>query len=95
MSVEATIFRQRERILVHLVNFTACNMRLLQNVGGPVLEEIVPVNDVKLRVDTSLLEKANRVYLAPEETELKYEEKNGKVTVTIPQVELHEMVVFE
>jgi len=95
MSIEATIFRQKARILVHLINFTACNMRLLQNVGGPVLEEVVPVNDIKLSIDTSLLEKINKAYLAPEDIELKHEENKGKVTVTIPKVEIHKMIVFE
>lgn len=31
----------------------------------------------------------------PEGTELEYEEKNGRVNVTVPKVEIHRMIAFE
>ena len=35
------------------------------------------------------------MYLVPEGTELEYEEENGRITGTVPKVEIHQMIALE
>ena len=81
--------------MVHLINFTVCNLRLLPTVGGPVSEEVEPVRDIRLTLAIPPGEGITKVYLVPEGTELESEEKNRRITVIVPKVEIHRMIAFE
>lgn len=61
--------------------------------GIEVIEDIVPLYGVN--VSLKLNERIKRVYLAPDMTEVPFEEKEGKYFVTVPKLECHAMVVFE
>lgn len=58
-----------------------------------IIEDIVPLYDVsaEVRIDRPL----ERVYLAPQMTELSYTEQDGVVAYTVPKLECHQMVVLQ
>lgn len=81
MRVNAFIQDNKKRMIVHLLNVQP-------------LEQIVPVRDVEVKV-RSEERPVKRVYLAPEEREVDYKRDGEYVTVTVPEVPIHKMVVIE
>ncbi len=61
--------------------------------GIEIIEDIVPIHDVKVSV--RLPKPAKRVYLAPQETELEFQQIGKRVTYTVEKFECHQMVVIE
>ena len=57
-----------------------------------VIEDIIPLYDVKVKVRTS--RRVNRVYLAPQMQELAFEREGNAIMYTVPKVECHQMVVL-
>jgi hypothetical protein len=88
-STEATVTRQGDRHVVHLVNYQP-NRR---GTHVEVIEEVVPLRDVRvgLRLDRA----PSRAYTAPDREALPVEYVDGRATVTVPCVREHAMVVFE
>ena len=81
--------RQRNRDIVHVVNYHA-GRRAPQHVE--VLEEPVPLHEVTVRVRRDA---PSSVKLARAGTTLDHESADGVVTVRVPRVGTHELVVFE
>lgn len=88
-TTEATVTRQGNRHIVHLVNYQP-NRR---GAHVEVIEEVVPLRDVKIGV--RMEHAPSKVYTAPNETALPVEFAEGRATVTVPIVREHAMVVFE
>lgn len=88
-STEATVTRQSNRHIVHLVNYQP-NRR---GAHVEVIEEVVPLRDVRvgLRLDRA----PSAVYTAPDRHQIAVEYSEGRATVTVPVVREHAMVVFE
>jgi hypothetical protein len=88
-STEATVMRQGDRHVVHLVNYQP-NRR-----GGhvEVIEEVIPMRNV--RVGLRLPHAPSAAYVAPDRTPLPVDYYEGVATVTVPEVREHGMVVFE
>jgi len=88
-SVEVTLMRQGERLIVHLVNYHA------ERRGGSqgTIEEIPPRFDIPVRVIAP--ERLSRVSLAPSGEELAYEREGRFVRLVVPRLDLHQMVVLE
>ncbi len=61
--------------------------------GINAVEDIYPVHDVM--VGAKLNTPPKRVYLAPCDTSLEFEYKNGYAFVTVPKIYCHQMVVFD
>jgi hypothetical protein len=61
--------------------------------GIEVIEDILPVYDVA--VELNLPSPVKRVYLAPQMTDLPFEQVNGSVRYTVPKLECHQMVVLD
>ena len=57
------------------------------------IHEVVPARDLRLHV--AVAGEVERVYLAPGQDDLAHTTENGNVTVTVPRVDYHAMVVFE
>ncbi len=58
-----------------------------------IIEDLYPVYDINLSV--KLPKRVNRVYLAPQNTEIPFEEKDGYVNVKVDKIDCHQMVVFD
>lgn len=61
--------------------------------GVEVIEDIVPLFNVGLSLKRKV--KPSRVVLEPEGRELEFRHSFGRVTCAVPEVDLHQMVVFE
>ncbi len=87
--VEVSLRRQGERLIVHLVNYFAQKRTavLVHN------EEVLPVRDIVLRVRADRA--PARVVEQPGDEELAWEHAAGVVTVRVPELRIHTMVVVE
>jgi len=88
-TLEVTVMRQRDRTIVHLLHFVA--ERRTQTLD--LIEDIVPLFDVPLSL--RLASKPKQVYLAPQKSALDWDYNGGRVTLKVPRVDGHAMVVFE
>lgn len=89
-SAEVSVMRQGTRDIVHIVNYHA-GRRSPAHVE--VLEEPVPLRDVTLR-----LRRANpttSVKLARANLTLGFEDHQGIVSVVVPRIGAHDVIVFE
>ncbi|MNN52883.1 hypothetical protein D3C81_1676100 [compost metagenome] len=58
-----------------------------------IIEDILPLYDVEAAV--AVAHPVNRVYLAPQLTELPFRQEAGKVFYTVSRLECHQMVVLD
>ena len=87
--LDITIWRQRQSITVHLVNLTNPMM-----MKGP-LREAIPVGPLRVRVHLPPGTAAKKVQLLTAGTSLPVQERDGIVSVTVPSVEVHEVVAID
>jgi hypothetical protein len=80
--IETTLYQQanKSRTIVHLVN-------------AQPTEDTIPVLDI--RVHWRCSKQIASVYLAPERSELDIQKSGDIVSVTVPRVDYHAMVVFD
>ena len=96
MNVQSTFFRQKkdgERLVVHLYNdFVSTSRHALPSDDIPMREEIVPMHDIKVSFTGYDI---SSIHLEPEGTNLPMSKADNKITVTIPRLDIHSMVVAE
>lgn len=88
-TTEATVMRQRNRTIVHLLHYVP--ERRTDKLD--IVEDIVPLYLVPLSLRSRHAPK--RVYLAPEQEEVEFEYLAGRINLRVPRVQGHAMVVFE
>lgn len=84
-----SLMSQKNRKIVHLLYATPVHRG--KNID--VIEDIVPLYDVKVTVKCD--QKPERVYLAPEMTDIAFEYSEGYVRIVVPKFENHCMIVLE
>ena len=87
--IDVTMWRQRESITVHLVNLTNPMM-----MKGP-LREVIPIGPLKARIRLPEGLRARKVQLLTAGTSPRVESANGIVTVTVPSVDVHEVIAID
>jgi hypothetical protein len=87
--LDVTVWRQRESMTVHLVNLTNPMM-----MKGP-LREAIPVGPLRVRIRLPAGGQAKRVHLLTAGTPLKSLSAEGVVAVTVPSVEVHEVIAID
>lgn len=89
LHVELSLQRQAGRLIAHLLNYTG------QKRAGTLahVEEIVPVRDIILRVQTG--RRPQQVTLQSDDIALSWEYADGVTTARVPELPIHAMVVFE
>ena len=87
--IDVTAWRQRDSMTVHLVNLTNPMM-----MKGP-LREVIPVGPVtvKLRIPAGI--RPGKVQLLTAGTTPRVSQADGVLTVTVPRVEVHEVVAVD
>jgi hypothetical protein len=88
-TAELTLTEQPGRRIVHLLHYPSER----RGVDLDVVEDVIPLFHVPLSV--RLERKPQQVYLAPELRALPFSYEDGYVTVTVPEVRGHAMVVVE
>ena len=58
-----------------------------------IIEDVIPLYNVSLQV--RMENKPAKVYLAPEKIVLEFNYENGYVKFTVPELNGHQMVVFD
>ena len=86
-----TLTRQEkgQRSMLHLL-YAHTTVR---GKGTEVIEDTVPLYNVKCSVKYN--KKPSKVALQPQNEEITFEYKNGEVKFTVPEVDIHAMVVIE
>jgi len=87
--LDVTVWRQRGSMTVHLVNLTNPMM-----MKGP-LREIIPIGPQRVRVRLPAGTRASRVQLLTAGTSHPIEESGGALTMTVPSVDVHEVVAID
>ena len=98
MCVHSTLMRQSkdgaERLVLHLysdLNTTA--FHALPNEDVPLREEVVPIRDIQITFAPTY--RLGRVHLEPEGQDLRVDRAPGGLTVVVPRLDIHSMVVGE
>ena len=87
--IDVTVWRQRDSMTVHLVNLTNPMM-----MKGP-LREAIPVGPLRVRVRLPQGARARGVQLLTAGTAPGLTEANGVMTLTVPSVEIHEVIAVD
>lgn len=77
-----------DRYVLHLLYATP-----IQRGRTSVIEDLPPIYDVKATVKVT--EKIKKAYLAPQKQEIAFEQNGDTVSVVVPKVECHQMVVLD
>ena len=80
--------QERNRLILHLMYANP-----IKRGDTNVIEDIIPLYDipVSLKADRDI----SRVYLAPEDEDIEFAVANGRVSFTVPKVEMNQIVVIE
>ena len=87
-TMEVTVMKQGRRTVVHMLQFVAERRTNLD-----IVEDVVPLYDVP--VSLALKRKPGKVYLAPSGREVEFDFADGCANLVVPEIEGHQMVVFE
>ena len=87
--LDVTVWRQRESMTVHLVNLTNPMM-----MKGPV-REIIPIGPERVRIRLTAGSRARRVQLLTAGTTPRTEDDNGVLVVTVPSIDVHEVIAID
>ncbi len=84
----ATLMQQDGRKIVHLLFAHTTN----RGENTEVIEDIVPIYNIRVSVKS---DKPQRVVLAPQMQEIPFDYADGKVTFTVPEVNVHQIISIE
>jgi hypothetical protein len=87
--VDVTIWRQRGSMTVHIVNLTNPMM-----MKGP-LREAIPIGPLKAVIRLPQGARASKVQLLTAGAVPRVDQANGVVTVTVPSVDVHEIIAID
>jgi len=87
--LDVTVWRQRDSMTVHLVNLTNPMM-----MKGP-LREAIPIGPQRTRIRLPDGARARNVRLLTAGTTLPVQQSGGVLTVTVPSVEVHEVIAID
>jgi hypothetical protein len=87
--VDVAVWRQRGSMTVHLVNLTNPMM-----MKGP-LREVIPVGPLTARIRIPAGVRATKVQLLTAGTAPRVQEAAGLLTVTVPSVDVHEVIAID
>jgi hypothetical protein len=98
MCVHATLMRQKkadgERLVVHLFSdLNTSAFHALPKDDVPLREEVVPIHDITITFRPEY--RIRRVHLEPEGADLQIRKTAAGVSVIVPRLDVHSMVVAE
>jgi hypothetical protein len=87
--LDVTVWRQRGSMTVHLVNLTNPMM-----MKGP-LREAIPIGPQRARIRLPAGSRARRIQLLTAGLSPRVETTEGMVTVTVPSIDVHEIIAID
>lgn len=109
-TVEIAMFKQRERIIIHLLNHTYNQRILARSLGKPKQpipgysgndtvhppREVVPVNNISLKVKRTLISNYPcKIYSALTKISLDHKLEKDYIKIVVPKVKEYEVIVIE
>jgi len=85
--VDVCLMQKNGKLLVNLINTSG------QHQTTPIQEIIEPVGPLSVTIRQS--EKPRKITLEPEGGKIKFEYRKGEIKLTVPKVEIHNIVVVE
>ncbi len=93
LAVEVRCYRQGNRHLVHLMNYVTSAMRGWADVGGPAIEDAVPIPDITIRLHVAT--PPAHAYLASNKQSVPFEYLNSFASMRVTKVEVFDILVVE
>ncbi|MCC7407869.1 MAG: beta-galactosidase trimerization domain-containing protein [Phycisphaeraceae bacterium] len=87
--LETSVMRQGRRTVVHLLYYSPER----RTPSLDMVEDIIPLTDLHLSL--SLPKSPRRVQLVPQRRDLPFTYRSGRVEVTLPRLDGHQMIAFE
>lgn len=87
----ATLMNQKKEN--RLVNHLLYASPVKRGKGVEIIEDIIPLYSIDVTVRTD--KKINRVYLAPQMTEIPFEKSGNEIRYTVEKLENHQMIVLD
>lgn len=88
-----TLAKQKKRYIAHMLY----GIPVRRGMNTEVIEDIQPLYQVEAQLNINELIKKpiKQVYLAPQNTDIEYTIENEVVHITVPRIDIHQMIVFE
>ncbi|MDQ0059059.1 beta-galactosidase trimerization domain-containing protein [Paenibacillus harenae] len=93
LPAQGVVTLQEQKEEKRLINHLLYASPVRRGDGIEVIEDIVPLYDVKVSIRT--INPVKKVYLAPQMTPLPYSYEDRTVSYTVPVLECHQMVVID
>ena len=84
-----TLMEKNDQKIVHLLYASPVK----RGDGVEIIEDILPVYDTEVRVKCD--KKVKRVFLAPQEKNIAFDEEKGYIKFVVDKFECHQMVILE
>jgi hypothetical protein len=84
-----TLTRQSNRYIIHMLYAVPVK----RGINIEVIEDIQPIYQVEAQINVK--EKIKRVYLAPQNLDIEFAQEKDVVTIIIPQISIHQMIIFD
>lgn len=93
LAVEVRCYRQKNRFLVHLINYVTSQQRLWPDVGGPAAEDTIPIRDLTIRLATE--KSPSRAFMASSKQTVPFAYKDGFTSMRIANLDIFDILVVE
>jgi hypothetical protein len=84
-----TLAKQRNRYIAHMLY----GIPVRRGINTEVIEDIQPLYQVEFHL--YIIEQVKRVYLAPQNVDVEYTRVNETVYITVPKIDVHQMIIFD
>lgn len=84
-----TLTKQADRYIIHLLYAVPVK----RGINVEVIEDIQPLYKIEIKIRVK--EPIKRVYLAPQNKEIEFVQESDSISVVVPKMEIHQMVVLE
>ena len=84
-----TLMQQENRLICHLLYVSPVK----RGRDTEVIEDIIPIYNTNLKIKTDM--EIRRVYLAPQNKDIEFQYKDGVVSMSVEEIECHQMIVLE
>lgn len=84
-----TLMKQKESYIVHILYAVPVK----RGINTEVIEDIQPLFNIKM--DLHIKEQIKRVYLVPQNIDLKFSQSNEEVNIVVPKFDMHQMIILD
>lgn len=90
--VEMTCYQKGTREVLHMINYAGSYLRSTLSVGGPALEDAIPIYNIEISLVASSKPKS---VMLEDHTILPFHYNEGRILFTVPKLDTHLLVIIE